>query len=192
MKLLHLDTSIQGDKSASRVVSAAVVDRLRASDPTINVTYRDLASDPIEHLTLSAFGTPEAEQVLDEFLEADVAVIGVALYNFTIPSQLKAWIDRILIAGKTFAYGDNGPIGLMEGKRVIVTLARGGIYSGESPMAPLEHAETLLRGTLGFIGITDPEFIIAEGLAMGDEPRREAMAQALEAAQHVAPSELAA
>jgi FMN-dependent NADH-azoreductase len=192
MNLLHLDTSIQGDTSASRTVSAAVVERLQAADPTINVTYRDLASDPIGHLTLDAFGTPDAEKVLTEFLDADVVVIGVALYNFTIPSQLKAWIDRILIAGKTFAYGDNGPVGLMEGKRVIITLARGGIYSGDSPMAPLEHAETLLRGTLGFIGISDPEFIIAEGLALGEEPRREAMAKALAAAHHLAPSKLAA
>jgi len=192
MKLLHLDSSIQGDASASRTLSNAVVDRLRSTHSDLKVTYRDLAADPIDHLTLGAFESPEAKEVLDQFLEADIVVLGVALYNFTIPSALKAWIDRILVAGKTFDYTPEGPVGTAGGKRVIVTLARGGIYSGNSPMAPLEHAETLLRGTLGFIGINEPEFIIAEGLALGEEARREGIENALEAARHLEPAKLAA
>lgn len=192
MNLLHLDSSIQGDASASRTVSAAVVDRLRAANPGVTVAYRDLAADPIDHLMPDALGGGEATAILDQFLAADVVVIGVALYNFTIASQLKAWIDRILIAGKTFEYTAAGQRGTAGSKRVIVALARGGIYSGDAPMAPLEHAETLLRGTLGFIGITEPEFIIAEGLGLSDEGRRAAIAQALDQAARIAPVRLAA
>lgn len=192
MKILHLDSSIQGDNSASRALSAAVVDRLRSDQPEAEVVYRDLALRPIEHLTLDQFGTDEAQQVMADFLTADVVVIGTALYNFTIASRLKAWIDRVPIAGQTFQYGANGPEGLAGGKRVIVTLARGGVYSGESPFAPFEHAETLLRGVLAFIGITDPEFIIAEGLAISPEARQASIDTALEQARGIAPGQLAA
>ena len=113
-----------------------------------------------------------AAEILDEFLAADTIVIGAPLYNFTVSSQLKAWIDRILIRGRTFRYGDNGPEGLAGGKRVIVGLARGGLYGEGSPFADYEHAETLLRGVFTFIGIPNAEFIIAEGLATGEEARR--------------------
>lgn len=183
MKLLHIDSSIQGDASASRAISAAVVARLVADNPGLELVYRDLAADPIDHLTLAAFGTPEATGILEEFQAADVVVIGTGLYNFTIPSQLKAWIDRIVIAGKTFSYGENGPIGLATGKRVIVALARGAVYADGSPMASWEHGETLLRLTLAFIGITDLEFVIAEGLALGDDARTTAIRSAIERAR---------
>ena len=192
MKLLHIDSSIQGDSSASRLVSAALVERLRSSSRDLETTYRDLAKEPLPHLTLDVFGSAEAGAVADEFLAADVVVLGVAMYNFTIPSQFKAWLDRILVAGKTFRYTAQGPEGLAGGKRVIVALARGGIYSNGGPAASLEHAETYLRGVLAFIGVTDPEFVIAEGLALGAEAREAAIASALRVARTVAPDRLAA
>ena len=100
------------------------------------------------------------------------------MYNFTLPSQLKAWIDRILIAGKTFRYTANGPEGLAGGKRVIIALARGGFYDANSPAASLEHLETYLRGVFNFIGI-EPEFVAADGLAVSPEQREESISQAL-------------
>lgn len=179
MKLLHLDSSIQGESSASRALSAAIVEQLRSADPALEVSYRDLAADPLDHLTLAAFAQPEATQTLEEFLASDIVVIGAGLYNFTIPSQLKAWIDRILVAGRTFRYDENGPEGLAGGRRVIVALARGGLYGEGSPFAHYEHAETLLRGTFAFIGIPDAEFIIAEGLNYGEDARKAAVDQAM-------------
>jgi FMN-dependent NADH-azoreductase len=181
MNLLHIDSSIQGENSASRAVSAAVVARLRASDPSLVVTYRDLAREPLPHLTLEAMGAENP--TVDAFLAADVVVIGVSMYNFSISSQLKAWIDRILVAGKTFSYGANGAQGLAGGKRVILAIARGGQYAVGGP---LEHAETYLRGVLAFMGIIDPEVIIADGLMMGDEVRSASMAKALGEAQALA------
>ena len=192
MKLLHLDSSIQGDASASRALSATIVERLRASEPSLEIAYHDLAANPLDHLTLEALAGEQAAGIVDEFLTADIVVIGAALYNFTIPSQLKAWIDRILIAGKTFRYTAGGAQGLAGGKRVIVALARGGVYSGGSPFASFEHAETLLRGALGFVGITDAEFIIAEGLALGEDARRAGLEAALEQARQITPTRLAA
>jgi FMN-dependent NADH-azoreductase len=120
--------------------------------------------------------------VLDEFLAADVVVIGAPMYNFTIPSQLKAWIDRILVVGKTFKYGAAGPEGLAGGKRVIVAISRGGHYGADTPYAAGEHLETYLRWVFGFIGITSVEFIPADGLQLGPEHREKALAGALEAA----------
>ena len=130
--------------------------------------------------------------MLKEFQEADIVVIGAALYNFTLPSQLKAWIDRILIAGETFRYGEKGPVGLAGDKQVIVGLARGAVYSGDSPFASFEHTETLLRGTLAFIGIKDPRFIIAEGLQADPEKGKAALAAAINEAGQVTPERLAA
>ena len=120
--------------------------------------------------------------MLNEFLDADIVVIGAPMYNFTIPSQLKAWIDRVLVAGKTFKYGANGPQGLAGGKRVIVAISRGGYYGAGTPAASLEHLETYLRGVFGFMGITSPEFIVADGIQVGPEHREKALAGALQAA----------
>lgn len=196
MKLLHLDSSILGANSVSRALSAAVVDRLRSDIPDIEVTYRDLVAEPIAHLTGRYLAGQSADvqhdqalqedlaldgQVLDEFLAADIVVIGVALYNFTIASQLKAWIDRILVAGKTFRYTDTGSEGLVRNKRVILTIARGGFYGPDTPAAAFEHAEAYLRPTLAFIGITDPEVVVAEGVAVSPEQRETAKRGALEA-----------
>ncbi|WP_342454545.1 FMN-dependent NADH-azoreductase [Sphingomonas sp. H160509] len=128
MKLLHLDSSIMGEGSASRAISGAVVERLRETDPSLDVTYRDLAAEPIPHMTLDAFLELESGEDVQQFLDADVVVIGVGFYNFSIPSQLKAWVDRIAVKGKTFTYGETGPVGLSAGKRVIIALARGNVY----------------------------------------------------------------
>ncbi|MET4295094.1 FMN-dependent NADH-azoreductase [Bradyrhizobium sp. LB8.2] len=193
MKLLHLDSSVLGPHSVSRQVSAAIVDRLRQSTSSLDIVYRDLTQTPLAHLSGShlaaAQGAPAPAElgpdlaasaaVLDEFLAADIVVIGAPMYNFTIPSQLKAWIDRVLVAGKTFSYGANGPQGLAGDKRVIVAISRGGYYG---PAALGEHLETYLRWVFGFIGITSPEFIFADGIQVGPDHREKAVAGALEAA----------
>jgi FMN-dependent NADH-azoreductase len=195
MKLLHIDSSVLGPHSVSRQLSAAIVDRLRQADPGLELTYRDLTSTPLTHLSglhlAAAQGaTPSAEvqqdlaigqAVLDEFLAADIVVLGAPMYNFTIPSQLKAWIDRIIVGGKTFKYGANGPEGLAGNKRLIVAISRGGFYGPSTPMAALEHLETYLRGVFGFIGISNPDFISADGVQVGPEHREKALAGALEA-----------
>jgi FMN-dependent NADH-azoreductase len=170
--ILHIDSSINGENSASRTISSSIVDQLRS--PGTDLVIRDLVSEPLPHLTLEAFAD---SSVLDEFLEADTIVIGAPMYNFTLPTQLKAWIDRIVIAGITFRYTENGPEGLAKGKRVIVAVARGNVYSGEAPAAALEHLETYLRGVFNFIGI-EPEFVVAEGLGISPEHRQSAIAQA--------------
>lgn len=181
MKLLHIDSSVLGENSASRSLTAAIVARLRAEHPGTEVTHRDLAAQSLPHFTpVLAEGHPcvaRNGEILDEFLAADVVVIGAPMYNFTIPSQLKAWIDRILIAGKTFRYGEKGPEGLAGGKRVIVASSRGGIYS-QGPAAAADFQENYLRHVFGFIGIRDVEFVRAEGLNLGAEQREAAMAKA--------------
>lgn len=186
MKLLHLDSSILGENSASRAISAAIVASLTAADPAIEVTYRDLAADPLPHLTMDVLGNPEGTPELAEFLAADAIVIGAGMYNFTIPTQLKAWFDRVLIAGKTFRYTAEGPVGLAGGKKVYVGLARGGYYGEGQPSAAVEHAESYLRAVLGFVGITDPVFVLAEGLAIDADTRAKAVAGALEEAGAIA------
>jgi len=175
MKLLHIDSSILGDNSVSRAVTAAAADKLVAAHPNIDVIYRDLAAEPFDHLTLAALADTT---VVDEFLAADIVLIGAPMYNFTLSTQLKAWIDRILIAGKSFKYGPQGAEGLAGGKRVIIAIARGGFYGMETPAAQAEHLETYLNTVFGFIGIT-PEFIIAEGIAVGPDHRKAALDKSL-------------
>lgn len=189
MNLLHIDSSILGAHSASRALSADAVAKLVAEDAGLEVVYRDLVADPLPHLSgkdLAAMGAGEASPVLDEFMAADVVVIGVALYNFTIPSQLKAWIDRVMVAGKAFRYTEKGPEGLLGDKRVILTIARGGLYGAGSPAAPLEHAETYLRGAFAFVGVTDLDVIVAEGLRVNEDQRAAAMNSAKEKIGHLA------
>jgi len=115
------------------------------------------------------------EAALDEFLAADIVVLGAPMYNFSIPSQLKAWIDRVAVAGKTFRYTETGPVGLAGGKKVIVASSRGGFYGPGSPTAALDHQESYLRAVFGFLGITDITFIRAEGVAIGTESRAKAI-----------------
>lgn len=180
MKLLHIDSSITGENSVSRQLTASIVARLTAANPAIAVARRDLAAEPLDHLQLAALpgGTTDAAQesaaVLEEFLASDIVVIGAPMYNFTLPTQLKAWIDRILVAGRTFAYTAEGPKGLAGGRRVIIAIARGGFYGPGTPAAAVEHLETYLTGVFGFIGIT-PEFVIAEGIAVGPDQRAAAI-----------------
>jgi FMN-dependent NADH-azoreductase len=199
MKLLHIDSSVLGPHSISRQVSAAIVDRLRQATPDLEVTYRDLTTMPLAHLTGSHLAAgqgavPEAtlqqdlaagQAVLEEFLAADIVVLGAPMYNFTIPSQLKAWIDRVLVAGKTFKYSAAGVEGLAGNKRVIVAISRGGFYGAGTPAAVGEHLETYLRWVFGFIGVQNPEFISADGIQIGPEHREKALAGALQAATNL-------
>jgi FMN-dependent NADH-azoreductase len=173
--VLHIDASINGESSASRAISRSIVDQLTIERGGADVIYRDLAADPLPHLTLDAFADTS---MVDEFLSADTVVIGAPMYNFTLPTQLKAWIDRIVLAGKTFRYTENGPEGLAGGKRVIIGLARGGFYNQGSPASALEHLETYLRGVFNFIGI-EPEFVAADGLAVSRQQRDASLKLAL-------------
>ena len=175
MTILHIDSSINGESSASRTISRSIVERLRAQQPHAPLVTRDLVKAPLPHLTLDAFADTS---VLDEFLGAGTVVIGAPMYNFTLPTQLKAWLDRILVAGETFRYTEHGPEGLAGGRRVIVALARGGVYDAGSPASALEHLETYLRGVFNFIGI-DPEFVAADGLNFGPEQRDASVRAAL-------------
>ena len=199
MKLLHIDSSVLGPHSVSRQVSAAIVERLRKANPGVEVSYRDLTLTPLAHLSGPHLATgqgaaPEAglqadiaagQSALEEFQAAEIIVLGAPMYNFTIPSQLKAWIDRILVAGKTFKYGAQGVEGLAGNKRVIVAISRGGFYGAGTPAAVGEHLETYLRWVFGFIGITNPEFISADGVQVGPEHREKALAGALQAATNL-------
>ena len=175
MTILHIDSSITGDASVSRQLSQSIVDRLKREQPEATVIRRDLFADPLPHLTLEAFGD---SSVVDEFLAADTIVIGAPMYNFTLSTQLKAWIDRILVAGKTFRYTVEGPEGLAGGRRVIIAMARGGIYDSGSPAASLEHLETYLRGIFNFIGL-EPEFVAADGLNISPEQKEQSVRAAL-------------
>jgi FMN-dependent NADH-azoreductase len=201
MQLLHVDTSILDDQSASRQLSRAIVQRLRDSRAGTTVTTYDLVADPVGHLTaadLFAFlgvvpDAHDAQQavtrnaaILDDFLSADVIVIGAPMYNFALPSQLRAWLDRLAVPGRTFRYTANGVEGLAAGKRVVVASTRGGLYGEGTPMAALDHQENYLRGFFGVLGVTDITFVRAEGLAFGPEARTAALAAALAEAQQLA------
>ncbi|WP_295977585.1 FMN-dependent NADH-azoreductase [uncultured Variovorax sp.] len=194
MKLLHIDSSILGTNSTSRLLSAEIVTAWRASHPDTAVEYLDLAVDTPSHFGADALGiktgvqaqpTPAqqrendlSEKLVSQFLAADVVVIGAPFYNFSIPTQLKAWIDRLAQAGRTFKYTEKGPVGLAGGKTVIVALSRGGVYSASEGGQAMEHQESYLKVIFGFFGITDVRFVRAEGLAMGDEARSKALASA--------------
>ena len=194
MQLLHIDSAITGSNSVSRQLTAQVVAAWTAAHPGTQVEYLDLVANAPAHFTMEAMaprtgqteGLSEvqvrenavSEQLVSQFLAADVVVIGAPLYNFTIPTQLKAWIDRIAQSGRTFKYTDKGAVGLAGNKTVIVALSRGGMYSTSDAGRSMEHQETYLQTVMGFMGVTDVRFVRAEGLGMGDA----AKAQALQAA----------
>jgi len=193
MQLLHIDSSVLGPNSASRTLSAEIVAKQVVLHPDINVVHRDLAADAAFHLSsahLAAWqgGAVEDEELgadlakggayLEELLAADIVVIGAPMYNFSIPSQLKAWIDRVVVAGKTFRYGANGAEGLLKNKKVFIASSRGNVYAPGSPGAALEHHESYLTGVLSFIGLTDVTIVRAEGLAFGPEAKEAAMLRA--------------
>lgn len=171
MRVLHIDSSIQGEASASRVLTREIVGQLKASQPGVAVSYRDLAAAELPHLSQAVLAQHDAT-ALEEFLAADEIVIGAPIYNFGVPSQLKAWIDRIVVAGKTFRYTANGPEGLARGKKVIIALTRGGVHDGQ------EFGESYLKFVFAFLGIDDVTFVRAQGLAISPQQR----ASALEAA----------
>jgi FMN-dependent NADH-azoreductase len=182
MKLLHIDSSILGEHSASRALGAAVVAARKAADPSLELVYRDLAASPLPHLSGASLAKADpaevdaADQVMREFLEADVVVVGAPMYNFTIASTLKAWIDRLAVAGKTFRYNEQGMAeGLAGGKEVIVASSRGGFHQASG----MDFQEPYLRHMFGFMGIDDIAFVRAEGLAVSPEQRATAMQPAL-------------
>jgi FMN-dependent NADH-azoreductase len=179
MKLLHIDSSVLGGNSVSRQLSARTVSEWTAAHPGTQVEYLDLAVDAPTHLDVAALGpNPVSEQLVSQFLAADVVVIGAPMYNFSVPSQLKAWIDRVAQAGRTFKYTEQGPVGLAGGKTVIVASSRGGVYSTNPALAFLDHQESYLKAVFGFFGITDLRFVRAEGVNLGDAAKAEAIANA--------------
>jgi FMN-dependent NADH-azoreductase len=195
MQLLHIDSSVLGPNSASRALSAEIVARQIALRPGLNVVRRDLAADAALHLSSAHLAAWQGNAVadadlgadlakggayLDELLAADIIVIGAPMYNFSIPSQLKAWIDRVVVAGKTFRYGANGAEGLLKNRKVFIASSRGNVYAAGSPAAALEHHESYLTGVLSFIGLTDVTIVRAEGLAFGPEAKEAAMLRARE------------
>ncbi|HQT85768.1 MAG: FMN-dependent NADH-azoreductase [Acidiphilium sp. 37-64-53] len=195
MKLLHIDSSILGPHSVSRILTAEIVAKEAALHPDLDIVYRDLAATPMMHLSGAHMAAWQGSAVsdaalgadlatgsafIDELFAADIIVIGAPMYNFGIPSQLKAWIDRVVVAGKTFRYGEGGmPESLLpKGKKILIASTRGGVYSAGSPAAGLEHQETYLTAVLSFIGLTDITFIRAEGIAFGPEAREGAIGKA--------------
>jgi FMN-dependent NADH-azoreductase len=194
MQLLHVDSSILGSNSASRQLTAEVVEAERRRVAGLKVVYRDLAAEPLGHISGGHLGAAQGADVelspelqrdvalgqtaLAEFLASDIVVVGAPMYNFTIPSQLKSWIDRITVAGQTFRYGPQGVEGLAGGKKVVIVSTRGGVYGAATPGAFLDHQEPYLQSLFRFLGITDITVVRAEGLAMADN-----RAASIEAAQ---------
>lgn len=179
MKVLHLDSGIFLDQSVSRQLSRDIVAKLKEKQD-VTVIHRDLVANPVSHLTaeeLLAEKKPVIDELVKELFDADTIVIGAPMYNFTIPTQLKAWVDRVLQAGVTFKYTEQGPQGLVRDKKVYIASGRGGIYSQGDAQA-LDHQENYMKQVLSFIGITDVTVIRAEGLNMGDEPRLKGLEEA--------------
>ena len=194
-KLLHIDSSILGTNSVSRQLTAQIVASWRAANPATDVSYLDLAVDTPSHLSAESLGfrlpagaadlsdaqqreNAVSEALVSQFLAADVVVIGAPLYNFSIPTQLKAWIDRVAQVGRTFKYTEKGPVGLAGGKTIIVASARGGVYSTSDAGNAMEHQESYLKTVFGFFGVTDVRFVRAEGLAMGEAAKTATLAAA--------------
>ena len=194
MQILRIDSSTTGEQSISRKLTDLITEHFASAHPDATVIHRDLVANPLEHIdpiTTKAVRTPpethdeavaaaypEQRAVLDEFLASDVVIIGAPMYNFTIPSQLKAWLDRLGVPGVTFSYSEAGPKGLAGGRKVIVASARGGEYSNDQ-MA--ENQESLLTTFLGFIGVDDLHFIRVEKAGYGPEAIEAGMAAAKEA-----------
>jgi FMN-dependent NADH-azoreductase len=188
--LLVLKSSIYSDSGESSRLTDAFVQTWRTQEPDGRVIVRDLAADPVPHLTAARFGaflakpeerTADQQSVIDdsdalvaELREADVIALGVPLYNFGVPSTLKAYFDHVARAGVTFRYTANGAVGLLTGKKAYVFAARGGLYAG----TPLDTQTPYVRQFLAFLGITDVEFVYAEGLAIGAESKTTSLTRA--------------
>ncbi|WP_133478379.1 FMN-dependent NADH-azoreductase [Cognatilysobacter segetis] len=181
MNLLHLDSSALGAHSVTREITAAAVERWAADAAPVRIVRRDLDAAPLPHLSAATLAggdaVAESAAVLDEFLAADVVVIGAPMYNFGVPSTLKAWLDRISVAGKTFRYTAEGPEGLVHGKTVVIAVAAGGAHAGQ----PTDFVEPYLRQLFGFLGVRDVHVVRADGVAMSAEHRREAIERAVAA-----------
>ncbi len=190
--VLVLTSSALGEASVSSQLVREALDALRDHDPELQITTRDLGSDPIPHLTPDSasairgaepVNAPQAaaralsDALVAELKAADTVIIGSPMYNFGITSTLKTWFDHVLRAGVTFSYGANGPVGLLQGKRAIVVESRGGLYS-EGPAKAMDSQEPHLRNLLGFIGIADVTFVHAEKLGFGPEAREQALTKA--------------
>jgi FMN-dependent NADH-azoreductase len=191
--ILHLDSSAKKEGSATHVLSAGIVETLKAQNPGVSVVYRNLAVDPIPHMSpefiAGMFGDAtfadhdsmkRSAALLAELQAADCIVVGAPMYNFNVSSYLKAWIDHILRAGITFKYTDSGPIGLVTGKSAIFAVASGGVYT-EGDMVAFDHVGAYLKQIFGFIGITDTTLIRAERQAYGPEAAKAAVDEALAA-----------
>jgi FMN-dependent NADH-azoreductase len=192
-QVLHIQSSSNLASSVSRELSETFVKDYVAAHAGTSVIARDLIASPIPHLSVDLlggmFGKPEdlteaqkaalavSDALVEEIEAASLIVIGVPMYNFSIPSALKAWIDHIVRSGRTFHYTASGPEGLVSGKKLVLFLASGGVYS-EGPYKPYDFQETYLRAILGFIGMTDVTVIRAEGLAMGPDAAAKAVADA--------------
>lgn len=190
--LLHINSSVRNSGSVSRQLTAEFIQKWTAAHPHYRVVARDLASEPVPHLTeqtIGAYFTPAenrsaeqteavklSDQLVAEVMAADVIVIGAPMYNFSVSSALKAWIDHIARAGVTFKYTETGPVGLLSGKKVIVFTSRGGVYS-QGPAKAMDFHETYLRGVLGFVGLSDVTFVHTEGLSLGEEAATSAFAR---------------
>lgn len=196
--LLQINASIFTDNGQSTQLADRFVTDWLAAHPGATVTVRDVAENPVPHLTAQRFGaflakpeerTAEQQEVVDfsdrligELREADVLVLGLPMYNLGIPSMLKAYFDHVARAGATFKYTENGPVGLLSGKKAYVFATRGGAYAG----TPLDTQTTYVRNFLGFIGITDVEFVYAEKLAMGEDSKQDALQKAQAAISQIA------
>ena len=202
MRILHIDSSITGAASVSRQLTADIVSALQQAHPEAMVEHLDLGNNPPPHLGPQSLGmrtgqeaATEAERqenaiseaLVSQFLAADVIVLGVPFYNFTIPTQLKAWFDRIAQAGRTFRYTANGPEGLATGKKVYVVSTRGGMYSTSEGGQAMERQESYLKVIFGFMGVTDISIIRAEGLGMGEDARTSAIGQAKQLIEQLSP-----
>ena len=179
MKVLHIDSSIMGEASVSRQLTRNIMAQVQAKHVDAQVEYLDLATQDIPHLTTEILMQQNAEQaelggkILQQYLDADIVVVGAPMYNFGVPSTLKAWIDRISVAGKTFKYTENGPVGLAGEKKVYIASSRGGVYGDDSA---LDFQEGLLKTVFGFTGVTDVTVIRAEGVNMGAQGKETALA----------------
>ena len=186
-------SSPRGNESYSHRIANHVVDEIRADDPDVEVVVRDLANDPLPHVAepfvsgrllppeernaAQAAALDVSDALVDEVDAADIIVLAVPMYNFGVPSALKAWIDHIVRPGRTFSYSKHGPEGLVQGKKAIMVVARGGVYS-KGPMMSFEFQESYLRTILAFIGIVDLDIVRVEGVAMGEEAIRTALTHA--------------
>jgi FMN-dependent NADH-azoreductase len=187
MNILHIDSSINGNKSTSSHLSRAIVERLIALQPAAVIVRRDLALDPLPYFDAASSGVePGKKLVLDEFMWADVIVVGAPMYNFGVPAQLKTWIDHLAVAGITFRYTANGPEGLAGGRRIFIASSRGGMHGEGTPMAVMDHQESYLKAVFGFFGITGIDVIRAEGMGLGGEAAASAIASAEEVVRNIA------